>query len=267
MVQRVLVRGGGDLASAVIQKVHRSGYQVVVCEIERPKVVRRTVSFANAIYEGQYVVEGIESVYLRSLEEIEGVLKVGKIPVLTLPEAEVKAYFKPHIFVDATLSKRPVDYQVGYADVVVGLGPSIEAGVNANVVIETSRGHDLGRLIFSGFAKENTHIPGDIGGYTHERVLHAPCSGVLATNCKIGDYVTAGDVVMTIGGTPLRAEISGVIRGLIHPTVSVTQGLKVGDIDPRGTASNCYSISDKGRNIAGGVLEAILCVLCGKDQL
>lgn len=258
MYEKVLVRGGGDLASAVIQKLYRSGFKVVVCELEKPKMVRRTVSFSNAIYEGKYFVEDIEAVYVRTLHEIEPVLNQGKIPVLTIEEINVHAFYKPDIFVDATLTKKKVNYTKDYASVVVGLGPNIEAGVNAHAVVETSRGHDLGRLIFNGMAKENTHIPGDIGGYTHERVLRAPCDGIMESDKKIGDLVSKGEVVLKVDGNAVKAQIDGVIRGLIHPSVKITQGLKVGDIDPRGNTHYCFTISDKGRNIAGGVLEAIL---------
>ncbi|MBF4693543.1 selenium-dependent molybdenum cofactor biosynthesis protein YqeB [Fusibacter ferrireducens] len=258
MTTKVLIRGGGDLASAVIQKLYRSGYKVVVSELETPRMIRRTVSFSNAIYESSYVVEGIEAVWINSVDEIEITQEQGKIPVLTLPESEIYDFFKPDVFVDATLSKKKVHYKKSYAKVVIGLGPNIRAGVDAHTVIETSRGHDLGRLIFSGFAKENTHVPGDIGGYTHERVLRAPCAGHMRCEKKIGDFVRVGEVVMTVGGVPVMAKLDGVIRGLIHESVKITEGLKIGDIDPRGNVQHCFTISDKGRNLAGGVLEAIL---------
>ncbi|GAU77099.1 selenium-dependent molybdenum cofactor biosynthesis protein YqeB [Fusibacter sp. 3D3] len=258
MPHRVLVRGGGDLASAVIQKLYRSGFEVVVSELETPKMVRRTVSFSNAIYENPYVVEEIEAVWIKSVDEIKTLLAQGKIPVMTTLESEMIDFFKPDVFVDATVSKKEVNYTKAYAQVVIGLGPNIEAGVHAHTVIETSRGHDLGRLIFSGWAKENTHIPGDIGGYTHERVLRAPCAGLMKCDKKIGDLVRAGEVIMTIAGKPVKAKLDGVLRGLIHESVKITEGLKIGDIDPRGNTHYCFTISDKGRNIAGGVLEAVL---------
>ena len=264
MAIKVLVRGGGDLASAVIQKLYRSGFQVVVSELETPKMVRRTVSYSNAIYENHYVVEEIEAVWIKSVDEIDTRIAQGKVPILTLDETEIYDYFKPDVFVDATVSKKAVDYTKAYAQLVIGLGPNIEAGVDAHVVIETSRGHDLGRLIFSGFAKENTHIPGDIGGYTHERVLRAPCAGIMKCDKKIGDLVSAGEVIMTIDDEPVKTEIDGVLRGLIHENVKITEGLKVGDIDPRGDTHYCFTISDKGRNLAGGVLEAILIGLKSK---
>lgn len=258
---KVLVRSGGDLASAVVQKLHRSGFKVVISELEQPMMVRRTVSFSNAVYTNRFSVEGIEAVYVKNQSELEDCIKKGNIPVTTLSEKALLEFYQPHIFVDATLSKKPVEYKQSDFDIVIGLGPEIEAGVNADAVIETCRGHDLGRIIFKGFAKKNTSIPGFIDGYAKERVLRAPRDGVIITDKSIGDRVKKHDLIMTVDGEPVVAEIDGVIRGLIHPETVVRKGLKVGDIDPRGTEDYCYTISDKGRNIGGGVLEAILYLL------
>lgn len=257
-IKNVLIRGGGDLATAVIQKLNRSGFNVVVSEIESPKMVRRTVSFSNAVYEGDFVVEGLTSTYCRTPQDIISVLEAGKIPVLTCGEEAIEAVYRVDVFVDATLSKHKVDYTVEKAPIVIGLGPDIEAGVNAHFVIETARGHNLGRIITEGFAEPNSSTPGTIEGFTTERVLRAPCSGVLKTFFEIGDVVKANDVVMMVGDCPVVSQINGVIRGLIHKNVTIYEGLKIGDVDPRGNVANCHTISEKGRNIAGGVLEAIL---------
>jgi len=233
----VLIRGGGDLASAAVYKLKRSGMRVVVCEIARPTCVRRTVSFCNAIYEGDWEIQ---------------------VPVLTIPDREVRDFLKPDVFIDATISKKTPDYDTSWAPLVIGLGPSIVAGVHAHVVIETQRGHDLGSLIYAGEASPNTGIPGDIAGYQMERVLRAPRKGLACHHFRIGDHVNAGDTVMTVGGAEVKAAISGVLRGLIAPGLTVSEGQKIGDIDPRDNDRYCWSISDKGRNIAGGVLEAIM---------
>jgi len=258
MSKKVLIRGGGDLASAVVQKLYRSGFQLVVCELGNPKTVRREVSFSNAVYEKKCVVEGIEGIFIDDIEKIYDVLNEKKIPVTSIPEKEVKEFFQPDIFIDAALSKKTPDYDKNYADLVIGLGPCICAGKDADMVIETNRGHDLGRIIFEGFAIKNTHVPGDISGYTYQRVLRAPCGGKLSTNHKIGDLVKEGDTILSVDGVEVKTEISGVIRGLVHDSVVITKGLKLGDVDPRGEKNHCFTISDKGRNIAGGVLEAIL---------
>ena len=263
---KVLVRSGGDLASAVVQKLHRSGFKVVISELEHPMMVRRTVSFSNSVYTKRFSVEGIEAVYVKNQKELEDCLSKGSIPVTTLSEEALFKFYRPSIFIDATLSKKPVEYKRTDFDIVIGLGPEIEAGVNADAVIETCRGHDLGRILFKGFAKKNTSIPGFIDGYAKERVLRAPCDGHIVTEHSIGDMVKKHDVIMTVDSKPVLAQIDGVIRGLIHPNTIVREGLKIGDIDPRGTKDYCYTISDKGRNIAGAVLEAVLYLLRKENE-
>ncbi len=259
--KRVLVRSGGDLASAVVQKLYRCGFEIVISELEQPRMVRRTVSFSNAVYEGDYEVEGVRAVHVKDVKDISLYLKQKLIPVVTDSEIEILEVYKPDIFIDATLSKKPVTYNKDYMPIVIGLGPEIVSGRDADIVIETCRGHDLGRLIFEGVAKPNTSIPGFIDGYGKERVLRAPCDGKIETLKKIGDIVKKDEIIITVNGMPVRSQINGIIRGLIHPSVMVTKGLKIGDVDPRGSYDYCFTISDKGRNIAGGVLEAILILL------
>jgi xanthine dehydrogenase accessory factor len=267
---KVVIRGGGDLATAVIQKLYRCGFDVLVCELQTPRMVRRTVSVSNAIYEGVYKVEDLHATRLdihdpldaeNTLKSIEAIWKCGQIPVVINREAEMMALIKPNVFIDATLSKRTVDYFLDKAPIVIGLGPEIEAGVNAHVVVETNRGHDLGRLIFEGFAAPNTHEPGEIAGVKSERVLRAPCDGALTALKQIGDLATAGETVAYVNDYAVITPISGMIRGMIHASVPIRKGLKIGDVDPRGIDANCHTISDKGRNIGGGVVEAIYYLL------
>ncbi len=253
----VLIRGGGDIASASIHKLKRSGLRVVVCDIAKPTSVRRTVSFCNAIYEGEWSVQGETSRFIHSLADIEPTLAAGLIPVLTIPDREVLDYLKPDVFIDATISKETPDYDMSWAPLVIGLGPGIVAGVHAHVVIETQRGHLLGILIREGEAIADTGIPGVIGGYDIDRVLRAPHAGTMTNYFNIGDHVEVDDTILTVDGTEVKAHISGVLRGLIAPGFQVFEGQKIGDIDPRDDASYCETISDKGRTVAGGVLEAI----------
>lgn len=259
--KRVLVRSGGDLASAVIQKLFRCGFKVVISELDHPRMVRRTVSFSNAIYEGKYEVEGIQAIHVKDAKNIEHYLNQNIIPVVTDSETRIIEIYKPEIFVDATLSKKKVTYSKDYMPIVIGLGPEIVAGKDADIVIETCRGHDLGRLIFEGVAKPNTSIPGFIDGYGKERVLRAPCDGKIELHKNIGDSIAKNEVILTVNNIPVKSKIEGVLRGLIHSSVVVSKGLKLGDVDPRGSYEYCFTISDKGRNIAGGVLEAILYLL------
>lgn len=254
----ILIRGGGDLASAVIHKLKKSGFQVVVCDRPQPSCVRRTVSYCNAIYEGDWEIEGVTSRYIQDLDDIKPTLEAGLVPVLTLPDNEVQAFLKADVFIDATLSKRTPDYDLSWAPLVIGLGPDIEAGLHAHVVIETKRGHYLGRLIHEGEAIANTGIPGNIEGHDKDRVLRAPLAGKTVNLHEIGDLVEAGEVILTVDGQPVRSLIPGVVRGLIAPGFMVKEGQKIGDVDPRGDRDYTATISDKGRTIAGGVLEAIL---------
>lgn len=253
----VLFRGGGDIASASIYKLKKSGLRVVVCDIDKPTCVRRTVSFANAIYEGVWEIQGETSRHIHKLADIEPTLDAGLIPVLTIPDREVLDYLRPDVFVDGTISKKPPNYDTSWAPLVIGLGPGIVAGVHAHVVIETQRGHFLGSLIREGEAIANTGIPGVVCGHDIDRVLRAPRAGTMTNYFNIGDHVQAGDTILTVDGTEVKAQISGVLRGLIAPGFHVFKGQKIGDIEPRNDESYCRIISDKGRNIAGGVLEAI----------
>ena len=184
-----------------------------------------------------------------------------------MPEKKLAEYFRPDVFVDATVSKRAADYDKNYAGLVIALGPNIMAGRDADVVVETKRGHYLGSLIYEGFAAPNTGIPGDVDGFTSDRVLRAPQAGRVQHIRAIGDTVDKGEAVCQVGDAVVSAAVPGVIRGLIAQGYEARQGLKIGDIDPRNDLRHCYSISDKGRTIAGGVLEAILFYLAAGDYL
>ncbi|NLA82628.1 MAG: EF2563 family selenium-dependent molybdenum hydroxylase system protein [Clostridiaceae bacterium] len=258
MKETILIRGGGDLASALIHRLHNAGFALVVCDRPQPSCVRRTVSYCNAIYEGDWEIEGLTARHIQSLDQIQETLKAGLIPVLTLEDRQVRDFLKPDVFIDATLSKRQPDYDMTWAPLVIGLGPNIEAGKDAHVVIETKRGHYLGRLIRQGLAAANTGIPGSIEGIDKDRVLRAPRAGKTENLHEIGDLVQAGDVILTVDGQAVKTLISGVVRGLIAPGFQVREGQKIGDVDPRADVDYVQTISDKGRAIAGGVLEAIL---------
>lgn len=256
----VIVKGGGDLATAVAHKLFRSGFPVIITEIEKPTMVRRTVSFANCIYEKEWTVEGVTSV-LADEEGVERVLQDGKIPVVVDPACNICKSIKPTALVDAILAKRNLGTQLKDAPIVIGLGPGFTAGQDVHAVIETQRGHDLGRIIFEGKAAPNTGVPGDVQGYTTQRVLRSPCNGVVKNIVDIGSAVKTGDIICTVNDIAVYAQIDGIVRGLIKDGLNVSYSLKIGDIDPRENIKHCSTISDKGRNIAGGVLEAILMLL------
>ena len=257
--KKVIVRGGGDIASGTIQKLFRSGFKVLVLETEAPTSIRRKVSFSETVYEGSFAVEGIKAKYVADIGGIEECWQREIIPVITDPKGEIIPHIKPLAVVDAILAKKNTGTRRSMAPVTIALGPGFEAGCDVDIVIETMRGHDLGRLIFQGKALDNTGIPGEINGYSIERVIYSPGDGVIENFRKIGDVVRIGDIVARVGNNEITAQIAGVLRGIIRNKSKVFKGSKIADIDPRISEKiNCFTISEKARNIAGGVLEAIL---------
>lgn len=255
----VIVRGGGDLASGTIHKLHRSGFRVLVLEIPKPTSIRRSVSFSEAIYDGEIEIEGVTGVHVCSLSEIENTWTNNKIPIIIDAEGKYIKSIKPKIVVDAIIAKKNMGTTKNMADITIALGPGFTAGEDVDVVIETSRGHNLGRLIFEGQAAQNTGIPGMIMGYSKERVIHSTCEGIMKNVLDIGAVAQQDEVIAYIGETPVKATISGLLRGILRSGSTVPKGFKIADIDPRLSEKiNCYSISDKARCIAGGVLEAVL---------
>lgn len=259
MKNLVVVRGAGDIASGVIQKLHRCGFPVVALEVEKPSFIRRKVCFGEAIYDGVMEIEGSKARYAQDPEEAMEICKGGEIAILVDPQGESIERLKPMAVVDAILAKKNYGTRRGMAPITIGLGPGFEAGRDVDIAVETMRGHDLGRLIFQGKPCENTGVPGVVGGYGRERVIYSEGEGVIVNKKRIGDIVEKGDIVATVGDTQVKAPLGGVIRGLIRDSYQVSRGLKIGDIDPRREqVKNCFTISDKARNIGGAVLEAVL---------
>ena len=263
MKDLIIVRGGGDLATGTIYKLKKSGFPVLILEIENPSAIRRNVAFSEAVYQGTQTVEDITCYLANSLEQAEEYLQEDKLTMLVDPSGEAIRKLEPMALVDAILAKRNLGTSRDMAPITVALGPGFTAGEDADAVIETKRGHNLGRVIWNGSAAPNTGVPGLIGGYGKERVMHSPAKGILRNVKKITDTVTKGDVIALIeteeGNVPVEATLDGILRGLIRDGYPVTKGFKVADIDPRVKEyNNCFTISDKARCIAGGVLEAIL---------
>ena len=254
----IALRGGGDLGSGVACRLHRSGFRVVILEVEQPLVVRRTVSFAQAVIDGKATVEEITAVRVATLPEVRQAWQDGYLPVMVDPEVKVNAELKPDVIIDATLAKRNTGLHCNMAPLTIALGPGFEAGKHADIVIETHRGHDLGRLIFKGEAEPDTGIPTPVGGHGAERVLRAPCAGTVRHVLDIGAEVRKGEVICRVGDQRVAAPFDGIVRGLIMNGRSVPQGLKIGDVDPRPVRTYCYTVSDKARALGGSVLEAIL---------
>ncbi len=259
MKECVIVRGGGDIATGTIYKLRKCGFRVLVLEVQHPSAIRRNVAFCEAVYEGEKQVEDLTCILGHSLSECEKIMDEGNIAMLIDPSGNCISEVKPIALVDAILAKKNLGTSKDMAKLTIALGPGFEAGKDVDVVVETMRGHSLGRLIYEGCAIPNTGVPGSIAGYSKERVIHSPCAGICHTVKKITDIVEKGEILAYVDKTPVYASMSGLLRGLIRDGYPVTKGFKMADIDPRKDEyNNCFTISDKARCIAGGVVEAIL---------
>jgi len=254
----ILVKGGGEMGTGVAHRLARSGFRVCITEIAEPMAVRREVAFCEAVFAGQKEVEGLVARRVAGKAEILRTWKEGKIPVVIDPECSIREQLKPDVLIDAILAKKNTGTHLADASLVIGLGPGFRAGEDVHFVIETNRGHRMGMVIEEGEAEPDTGIPGEISGYTWERVLRAPTSGRFKGMKRIGDRVEKGEVVAEVDGNPIKSGISGTLRGVLRDGLWVQEQTKIGDVDPRGVRENCFTISEKARAIAGGVLEAIL---------
>ena len=253
----VLIRGAGDIATGIALRLYRAGIQVVMTDLPKPTAIRRTVSFSEAILKGETTVEDITA-RAATVEEVSKVLAAGEIPVLADPDCKCRDVLKPQVLVDAILAKRNLGTKITDAPAVIAVGPGFTAGKDCHAVVETMRGHTLGRVYYEGSALPNTGIPGLIGGFSGERVLRAPADGVFCRILEIGDQVREGDVAATVNGVPMLCTLDGVLRGILADGTAVHAGMKAGDIDPRCKVEHCYTASDKALSVGGGVLEALL---------
>lgn len=255
----IVVRGGGDIATGTIHKLYRCGFKVVILEIENPSSIRRAVCFSEAIYDEKSIVEGVVCEKANNIDEIYNILDKGNIPIIIDPYGNYIKTLKPLAVVDAILAKKNLGTNKSMAPITIALGPGFCASCDVDIVIETMRGHNLGRIIEKGYAKENTGIPGEIKGVSKERVIYSPISGTISNVKQIGDIVKKSETIAYIDNTEVKASIDGVLRGIIRDKSNIKSKLKIADIDPRKEeVKNSFTISDKARTIAGGVLEAIL---------
>ncbi len=258
MREKILIKGAGEHASGTAHRLLRCGYRVVMTELPRPQAVRRTVSFCSAVFDGRATVEGVEAVCQR-LDDAEQVasLDASQIHVFIDPECRLREVWRPDVVIDARILKYNLDNRLDDAPLVIGYGPGLIAREDVHFVIETHRGHDLGRIIAQGAAAPDTGAPGLIEGHTTERVLRSPANGSFETPKAIGNAVAQGDIIGAVDGREVVATLDGVLRGLIHPGSPVQAGQKIGDIDPRGARAACNTLSDKTRTISGSALEII----------
>ena len=255
---KILIRGAGDIATGIALRLYRAGMQVVMTDLPAPTAIRRTVCFSQAIILGEMTVEDVTARRAETPDQAEALLAQGLIPVLADPDCTCRTRLRPDALVDAILAKRNLGTTMDDAPIVVGIGPGFTAGEDCHAVVETMRGHTLGRVIYRGSALPNTSIPGLVGGFAGERVLRAPADGILHQLADIGVTVSEGDVVATVDGEPVYALMPGTVRGMLPDGLRVKQGMKSGDIDPRCEYNHCFTISDKARAIGGGVLEGLL---------
>lgn len=253
-----LLRGGGDLASGVACRLARSGAQVVITELEQPRAVRRLVSFSQAVYDGQIMVEGVQARRVEGLHAVRETLERGEIAVVVDPPAAIHSFLRPHLLVDGRMTKRAPEPELHMAALVVGLGPGFTAGVDCHAVIETKRGAFLGRVYWEGTAEADTGQPETVQGHQGDRVIRAPADGVLTTHARLGEHLEPGQPVCSVDGRVVSAPFAGNLRGLLMPGLSVTCGEKIGDLDPRDDPRLARLVSDKALAIGGGVLEAVL---------
>lgn len=294
----IICRGAGDLATGIIHRLHRAGHRVIALETDYPAAIRRQVSFCEAVYDGSAAVEGVTARLVPALADaetdtetcsgindtpaahiasekwdssvIKAVLEAGEVPLLIDPKGESIELLRPDVVVDAIIAKKNLGTTINMAPLVIGIGPGFTAGQDVHLVIESMRGHNLARIITDGMAQPNTGVPGNIAGFTSERVIHAPAAGYIHDVRKIGDIVQKGDEIARIYPdkesydnalseyVPVNATITGIIRGLIREGYYFREGFKIADIDPRESElTNCFTISDKARSIAGSVLEAV----------
>lgn len=255
----IVIKGAGEMASAVAWRFYMANFKkILMLETANPLAVRREVSFCEALHDGSQSVEGVNAIAAASIEAIHTAWEQGRIAVAADPQWRLLEQVKPQVVVDAILAKKNIGTRMMDAELVIGLGPGFNAANDVHMVIETNRGHDLGRIITAGSAEANTGVPGAIAGFTEERVLRAPVAGDFKTTRSIGDFVVADEIIGTVAGQTVSSRINGVLRGLIRSETTVTRGLKIGDVDPRGQKHYCYTISEKARAIGGSVLEAVL---------
>ena len=256
--QKILIRGAGEVASAIAHKLGASNFKVCLTDLNKPLAVSRGVCFCEVIYESEKTIDGITAKLISSPSEIEKTWQEGKIAVLIDPQASVKEKLEPDIIIDAIMAKRNLGTKITDAPLVIGLGIGFHAGRDAHIIVETSNSENMGKVLYEGEAEPNNGIPVEINGLTEERVLRIPESGLFKQVKTIGEMVKAGDIIGTVNGSPIKAKTDGVLRAVIHDNTEVAPMIKLGEIDPRGEEWMCYAIRPRMRTIAGGVLEAVL---------
>ena len=260
MTLQVIIRGGGDVASGVALRLFRAGFKITICDLEKPLAVRRSVSFAQAVYTKSVTIEGISGKLVNEIKEIKYFQKICVIPIIIDPELSILEHINPDVIIDARLIKGNLKKDKSSLSLDIGLGPGFIAGDNCHVVVETKRGFTLGRVYWQGTAEEDTGIPEPVSGFAETRVLRSPCDGIFSSEHDIGDFVEKDQPIGIVEDSVIQAPFKGMLRGLLHTDLVVHKGMKIGDVDPRMDKKLCEMVSDKTLAIGGGVLEAILSI-------
>jgi xanthine dehydrogenase accessory factor len=256
---KVLIRGGGDLASGVALRLFRSGFWVIITELDEPLTVRRSVSFSEAVYRNEVSIEGVQARLVNDYQEAGLIIHQGMIPVIIDQDAAIKNEYNPDVIIDSRMLKAPSElYISGHSPFIIGVGPGFQVGKDCHAVIETKRGHYLGRVLWEGSAERDSGLPEAIHDQRSERVLRSPGNGIFHSDLSIGDQILEGQNIFSVGNILVYSPFSGIVRGLIHDGITVNKGLKVGDIDPRNDKNLIHFVSDKALAVGGAVLEAIL---------
>ncbi|OGF58813.1 MAG: hypothetical protein A2Y62_10020 [Candidatus Fischerbacteria bacterium RBG_13_37_8] len=255
---KICLRSGGDLASGIAYRLCRAGANIVITELPQPKLIRRTVSYGNAIFEGTFEVEGIKAKRVEDRSEIEACWNEKILPVRIDPEETTADEIDASIIIDARMKRRNIGNDLNQKRLIIGIGPGFIVGINCTRAVETVRGHFLGRVIYEGKTQDSHGVPGEINGYSYERLIRSPADGLFLTTKSIGDLIEKDETIATVNGIQVNCEIKGMIRGLLHPDLYVIKGQKIADIDPRCKREYAFTISDKALAVGGGVLEAIL---------
>lgn len=249
-----LVRGIGDVGSAIAHRLRGAGHHVAIHDSPTPTVHRRGMAFADAVFDGSAILDGREAQRIDTVADIPRALAGAAIPVHVGPFDILLAAAAWDVLVDARLRKRstPED-QRGQARLAIGLGPGFVAGANCDVAIETSW-ENLGQVIANGGTAALAGEPRSILGQARERLVYAPVAGVFVTSRCIGDLVRTGEPIAAIGDRTLAAPLDGAIRGLTRSGVAVEPGTKVIEIDPRGRAGRWSGLGERPARIAAAVL-------------
>jgi len=255
---RVIVRGAGEMASGVIRRLAIAGFEVIALEKPAPSCIRRYVCYAEAFFKEKVTVEGVTAVLVNSAGEAVATANSRCVPLLVDPKAEQLPVLAPVAVIDGRMLKQEIDTDLDMAPIVIGLGPGFVAGKNCHAAVETNRGSDLGRVFYEGKPQTYTGVPASVNGFSHQRVLRSPADGEFTSQCSIADIVKAGQVLGEVNGVPVVSKIAGMVRGMIHDSLEVSIGQKIGDVDPRGNKEYCYKMSDKAHAIGEGVLEALV---------